>query len=42
LTQKQWDDAGRLLQKIPASMLRGVGALAKSLWDEIIRNRQTP
>jgi hypothetical protein len=35
LTQKQWDDAGRLLQKIPASMLRGVGALAKSLWDEI-------
>ncbi|GAB4547792.1 MAG: hypothetical protein Fur002_24150 [Anaerolineales bacterium] len=35
LTQKQWDDAGRLLQKIPASMLSGVGALAKSLWNEI-------
>lgn len=40
LTQKQWDDANRLLQKIPASLLRGVGGLAKSLWDEIVKTRQ--
>lgn len=40
LTQKQWDDANALLRKIPASMLRGVGALAKSLWDEVLKTRQ--
>ncbi len=40
LTQKQWDDARALLRKVPASALRGVGALAKSLWDEIVQSRQ--
>jgi hypothetical protein len=40
LTQKQWDDALALLRKLPASMLRGAGGLAKSLWDEILRTRQ--
>ncbi|MFZ5909780.1 MAG: hypothetical protein ACOYYU_07190 [Chloroflexota bacterium] len=40
LTQKQWDDALRLIQKIPVAMLREVGALAKSLWDEINQGRQ--
>lgn len=36
LTQKQWDDAQNLLRRIPASMLRGTGSLAKSLWNEIL------
>lgn len=40
LTQKQWDDAHALLRRIPASLLRGVGGLAKSLWDEIFQTRQ--
>lgn len=39
LTQQQWDDAQRLLKKIPTSMLRGVGGLAKSLWDEMLKTR---
>ena len=35
ITQKQWDDSQRLFKMVPASMLKGVGGLAKSLWDEI-------
>lgn len=40
LTQKQWEDAHQFIRKMPPAMLCGVTALAKSLWDEIIKTKQ--
>jgi len=35
LTQGQWDEAQRLVKKIPGGMLSGVADLARSLWHEV-------